>query len=172
MKRAALIDGWYRYTLSRQWDDTKPGIAWIMLNPSTANGEHDDPTIRRIIDFSQRWGFGTLNVVNLFAYRATAPCELTSTKIDPVGPLNDSAISHVCSISSAIVLAWGTNPFALRRVEAVWGLVSRFPIMKGCLGTTKNGSPRHPLYVPKDTKVHPWRLHVPSALSNSGEGKP
>lgn len=161
MKRAAMIEGPYRYTLSRQWDETKPGIAWVMLNPSVADADRDDPTVRRILEFSTRWGFGTMNVVNLFAYRATAPCELTSTKIDPVGPRNDAAIAHVVSLSAVVMLAWGTNPFALSsgRILSVWDILAKFPTPKGCLGTTQNGSPRHPLYVAKDTKVHPWRLH-------------
>lgn len=162
MKRSATIDGAYRYTLSRQWDVTKPGIAWVMLNPSTADGEFDDMTIRRCLSFSDRWGFGTLNVVNLFAFRATDPRELDMAKLDVVGPLNDAAIAHVCSVSSAIILAWGTNGYALQsgRVEQVWSIIAPFPVLKGCLGTTKNGSPRHPLYVAKDTKVKQWTLRT------------
>jgi hypothetical protein len=162
MKRAASIseDTYYRYTLSRQWDEAKPGIVWVGLNSSTADGERDDPTSRRVIDFSQRWGFGTANIVNLFAFRATDPRELTRTKLDPVGPANDSAIAQCLSISSVVVLAWGTHPFAVRsgRVRAVWDLVAKYPIAKVCLGVTQNGSPRHPLYVASDTKVKHWSI--------------
>lgn len=164
MKRAASIEGIYRYTLSRQWDETKPGIAWVMLNPSTADGIDDDPTIRRCLSFSDRWGFGTMNVVNLFALRATDPKHLVETFSlaceDVVGPKNDAAISHVASISSVVVLAWGTHPFAVRsgRVNDVWRLIAPMPNAKVCLGVTQNGSPRHPLYLADDTKVKHWAL--------------
>jgi hypothetical protein len=159
MRRAAIISdcGRFRYSLGRQWDLKRPGITWVMLNPSTADGETDDATIRKCVEFSRRWGFGCLNVVNLFALRATNP-RLLLTAADAVGPQNDEAISAVASVGSAIMLAWGTPSYAVARAAEVWQILVRLPIAKMCLGVTKNGSPRHPLYVPYDARVSHWRV--------------
>jgi hypothetical protein len=95
--RSAVISpcGRYRYRLDRRWADG-PSIAWIMLNPSTADSNTDDPTIRRIRAFSQAWGFGALTVVNLYAWRATDPRDLWQAP-GPVGPENDAYLVEACT---------------------------------------------------------------------------
>jgi hypothetical protein len=164
MRRSAVIseDGLYRYCLGRQWDLAKPGIVWIMLNPSTADAETDDNTIRRCVAFSTKWGFGTLNVVNLFAYRATDPKDLLRAHmrgIDIVGRQNLQAIGENVAVAALIVAAWGTPPIARGAAIQVYnGLLKRMPQPLVCLGITKNGSPRHPLYVPDNCRVLKWGM--------------
>lgn len=91
MEKTAIIseDEKYRYQLSRCWDETKPRILFIMLNPSTADANIDDPTIRRVISFAKSWGYGGVYVGNLFAFRSTDPKGLKQIA-DPVGENNMS----------------------------------------------------------------------------------
>jgi hypothetical protein len=126
-----------------------------MLNPSTATDDVDDPTIRRVIGFTRRLGYNSLIVVNLFARRATRPAHLADPG-DPVGPENDQAIASAARTSAAIIAAWGSHgadrALAPRRahVEALlFQQRDRGPVF--CLGYTKGGQPRHPLYLPADT---------------------
>lgn len=158
--RAACIDatGLYRYSLTRVWNQAGPRVVWVMLNPSTADARLDDPTIRRCLAFSKREGFGALTVVNLFAFRATDPAKL-ATAADPVGPDNDTHIEDAVRQADKVIAAWGADTAAAKddraRVLAVCGMVDRVrPLW--CLGCTKDGSPRHPLYVPGNTAVQPY----------------
>ncbi len=148
---SALIDGPYRYSLDRWWG---PGrrMCFVMLNPSTADADQDDPTIRRCIGFAKRDAFDGITVVNLFAYRCTRPLHLSDVD-DPVGPLNDGAVADAVRRSDVVVAAWGAHPMAVGRGKALadW----RVPLH--CLGTTKDGAPRHPLYVRGSAEVVPWR---------------
>jgi len=143
----------YRYRLTRTWDRTGPAITWIMLNPSTADEAIDDPTIRRVIGFSRAWGFGRLLVVNLFALRATRPQDLPDSPA-PVGPGNDDAISEAVSVADMLMVAWGnhggiSNPdTGVRRDQEVLDALAVASREIKCLGTTRKGQPRHPLYLP------------------------
>lgn len=148
-------DGVYRYTLERSW---QPGFSlpFVMLNPSTADAEHDDPTIRRCIGFAKRENYDGLLVVNLYAYRATDPREIRRA-VDPVGPENDEYLQRVFTTarraSAPVVVAWGANPdpYRLRQVlRLAEGVDLR------CLGTTAGGDPRHPLYVRGDQPLERW----------------
>lgn len=147
--------GTYRYTLSRIWDASLPAALFIMLNPSTADASVDDPTIRRCRSFATREGCGALTVVNLFALRATDPGELT-THPDPVGPDNDTHIALALGKQPEVVIAaWGALPFARARAAAVTSILA--PTWQvNCLGTTKSGDPRHPLYVRGDQPLAAW----------------
>jgi hypothetical protein len=151
MIKGAIIDetGKYRYQLWRIWDESKPVVVFIMLNPSTTDAEADDPTIRRCIGFAKTWGHGGIRVVNLFAYRATDPKELTKV-MDPTGPDNHlhiiSAINHNTGI---IIAAWGTN--GNQKHSKIIELL-RFSHEVHCLGKTKEGYPKHPLYIKADVK--------------------
>jgi hypothetical protein len=147
--------GTYRYVLHRsipqpiRWVRR---VVFVMLNPSTADATVDDPTIRSCIRFAQRWGYTRLTVVNLFALRATDPAELARNS-DPVGPENDRHIDEqLCGeFTEAIVAAWGAHHFAADRAREV---IARFGPFQ-CLGVTKGGSPRHPLYLPAATELRP-----------------
>lgn len=142
-------DGVYRYELRRQWGAPgDPRVCWVMLNPSTADASVDDPTIRRCIGFSNRWGYGSLVVVNLFALRATDPKELACTT-DPVGAGNDAAILAAAYVSERVVVAWGAHGKFRNRAALVTQMLTgpQGGFSLHCLGTTKQGAPRHPLYI-------------------------
>ncbi|MDP7729528.1 DUF1643 domain-containing protein [Mycobacterium sp. TY813] len=147
--------GTYQYRLWRRWDHTKPMIGWVMLNPSTADANTDDPTIRRCKGFARDWGFGGIIVRNLFALRSTAPAAL-DTHPEPIGPRNDAELTG-CSEQNVTVMAWGT--FAPRkRASAVarllWDIYAQRPGSGrlAVLGWTASHMPRHPLYVPAATQ--------------------
>ena len=151
----------YRYTLTRCWDSSAGRVAFVMLNPSRADASEDDPTIRRCVRFARDWGFGSLEVVNLFAWRARRPVELRGVS-DPVGPRCDLSIRRAASRSQALVAAWGVHGTFLGRDRLLADLDRRHGLLLGrgdpvwCLGTTRAGQPRHPLYVPASRRRVPW----------------
>ena len=139
--------GAYRYLLSRTWDDSLERITWIGLNPSVADADQDDRTIGRIVDFSNRWGFGGLDMLNAFAFRSTFPKQMQAAA-DPVGPENDAFIQRYCAAPRTVVAAWGVGgAFAGRHGD----LVALLPNLE-CLTKTKHGFPGHPLYVRGDAE--------------------
>jgi hypothetical protein len=164
MERTAKLSdcGTYRYSLGRRWNEPMPERLpvldlWVMLNPSTADAEIDDPTIRRCIAFSRSWGADGLRVVNLFALRSTDPAALNRHP-DPIGPRNDATLKLLAQatreLGGRIVCAWGAHPMAAVRGRMVLPLLGDAM----CLGTTKAGAPRHPLYVRGDTALTPWSI--------------
>ena len=148
----AIIDdtGQYRYSLTRLWDKKLPKLVFLMLNPSTANDFEDDPTIRRCLNFAKRWGFGSIEVVNLFAFRATNPNELL-TCLDPIGKENDKYIKNALKDAELVIVAWGTKGTLLNRNEQVIELLNNQNNIY-CLALTKEGHPKHPLYIKNDEK--------------------
>ena len=142
----------YRYRLDRHWGSSGTHATWIMLNPSTADALQDDPTIRRCIAFTKAWGLDGLIVVNLFAFRATDPRQLTRAA-DPVGPANDDFIRQAVCPWSVVVAAWGANRMADQRTEEVMEILTERAGAVGCLGKTREGYPRHPLYVHGGTEL-------------------
>lgn len=144
----------YRYRLDRRWADG-PRVTWIMLNPSTADAQTDDPTIRRCIDFSRRWDFGEMTVVNLYSWRATRPDALSDAQ-DPVGPRTNRVLRKAIAGADALIVAWGNVPTEFHhRADEVR---ETLPAGVSCLGLTTLGHPRHPLYVP--ASVSPQRFVV------------
>lgn len=139
--------GKYRYWLSRVWNEALPLTCWIMLNPSTADATEDDPTIRRCMKFAQKWGAGGIYVVNLFALRSTDP-KLLAQSLDPIGLDNDRCIMCGCAVWLAVVAAWGVNGVFMGRDRQVTQMLAECGVQLKCLGVTKHGHPRHPLYVP------------------------
>lgn len=122
-----------------------------MLNPSTADDEHDDPTLRRCLAFARDWGCGSLEVANLFARRSTDPRCLRHHWTS-IGPGNDDAIRQAARSSDVVVAAWGARGGLGNRAGAVRDLL---PGPVHCLGVTRNGQPRHPLYLPSATRLVP-----------------
>jgi hypothetical protein len=117
-----------------------------MLNPSTADAEQDDPTIRRVLAYTHAWGHKALVVVNLFAWRTPDPGGLLLVD-DPVGPQNDNYIRIACFDSPLIVCAWGVNGEIQRRGDAVKTMLRAAGFKLHALRTSKNGkTPYHPLY--------------------------
>lgn len=150
------LDGLYRYSLTRELGGERT-CTFVMLNPSTADGDQDDPTIRRCIRFTRDWGFGRLQVVNLFAYRATDPTAMYRAARDGrdiIGPENDEQIARVLDASQRIVVAWGA-PTRIT-IDRARQFAARFAAYQfWAIGCTALGSPRHPLYVRAD--VEPFR---------------
>jgi hypothetical protein len=140
--------GRYRYSLWRRWDASKPTVLFVMLNPSTADADTDDPTIRKCIGFAKRWGYGTLLVGNLYALRATDPREL-DTAPAPVGRDNTDALYRLAGRADRVVAAWGAKPnrgrYGRRAARVLDGLHDHDVY---ALRLTKDGHPWHPLYVP------------------------
>ena len=156
--KGAVIDGPFRYCLWRVLDAAnKRRIAFLMLNPSSADASVDDPTLRRCIGFAKSLGYGRLDVVNLFALRATDPEDLWGCP-DRVGPDNDHYVLDVARRAEIVVCGWGSAEVArLRSGDVLAGLRSAGLSDKlHCLGVTKNGSPRHPLYLPADARPTPY----------------
>jgi len=141
----------HRYQLTRRWADG-PSITWIMLNPSSADASHDDPTLRRCIAFSCAWGYAALTVVNLFTLRTAHPAELARAT-DPNRTRSNTYIHAAIRGSEAAIAAWGNLPSSLAhatlRASTVRDLL---PADALCLGLTQRGHPRHPLYVPGHTQ--------------------
>lgn len=147
-------DGIYRYTLTRRWR-AGPRLAWIMLNPSKADGEIDDATIRLCVGFSDRAGFGAIVVANLYALRATDPLEL-GRHPDPIGPRNDAVLDELVSDEEQeIVVAWGDG--GRGRAELIMGGPLALTSVL-CLGTTRSGQPRHPRGVAKSQRFESYLI--------------
>jgi len=155
----ALISpcGTYRYWLSRPCEVAHPetGTAlFVMLNPSTADHTNDDPTIRRCRGFARRWGCNGLKVANLYALRSTDPAGLWRHP-NPIGPDNDDHLMQLAAEHGDVVCAWGANA-QQPRVETFTFLMGKLGVRLWCLGTTKAGAPRHPLYVKSDQRLVRW----------------
>ncbi len=144
-------DGVYRYALERRWQaelglQSELAVLFVMLNPSTADESADDPTVRRCVSFASSWGYTGVQVGNLFAFRATDPGRL-KVATDPIGPENDAWIVRQAQSAALIVAAWGTHGDYLDRGSAVLALLRATGRPVYCLGVTRSGQPRHPLYV-------------------------
>lgn len=171
----------YRYQLDREWfpDDriNSPArityyapMIFVMLNPSTADAYEDDPTIRRCLGFARREGYRWLKVINLFAGRATKPADLFKMD-DPIGPENrsawDKAFNHV-EWGAKIVCGWGADKSAKAQASRFLEQAGDTPLH--CLGTSKDGSPRHPLYLKSDAplvQINP--AHRPTLSAHTTE---
>lgn len=161
MHREAVIDptGSYRYSLIREWVSTKPRVIWIMLNPSTADSQEDDPTIDACIRFTKKWGFGSFEVVNLFAYRSKDPDDLEEVdKSTAIGTENLKYISEALERSDLIVTAWGENGKIHKRNQddELISLFSNYQLK--CLDILKGGEPRHPLYFCTENTLKDYEL--------------
>lgn len=153
----------YRYVLTRVWDRSRPACCFMGLNPSTADHRIDDPTIRREVDFADRWGFGSLTKVNLFAFRLTDSRQLEgiSQKTDIVGPENDVYIHRVVIACRKIIVAWGKNGIINRRDRDVLRMLRREDHQVFCLGCNGDGTPKHPLYLAKHVEPVAFRIKLP-----------
>jgi len=147
----------YRYRLTRDLGfDGEGSCCFIMLNPSTADEEKDDPTIRRCIGYAKTFGFMFLEVVNLFAYRSTSPDVLYGMSRDvAVGPDNDRHIAETCNASRLIVCAWGNHGLLFNRAGDVLSLIrAQQGANPMALKINRaSGQPAHPLYLRADAKL-------------------
>jgi len=140
----------YRYVLWREWDINKKTCVFIGLNPSTADENEDDPTLRRCINFAKDWGFGKCVIVNLFAYRATNPDELEKQE-KPIGYKNNHHLKSQGIQASLVVAASGNRGGYLKRNEKVIKLLKNISLK--CFKITSKGQPAHPLYQANNTKL-------------------
>jgi len=160
MERSAVISDCenYRYLLKRIWDHEKLRALLVMLNPSTADADVDDPTIRACYRLLDALGYGSFEVVNLFGLRATDPKGLACA-VDPVGRDNDRIAEEAAERCDVMVCAWGANPFAAARTHRgrtmVRIAVSSYLVVQ-CFGLTQKSHPKHPLYIKTGTTLEPW----------------
>lgn len=141
-------EGTHRYSLQRVMAEGPRTVTFVGLNPSTADASQDDPTIRRCVGFAVRWGFHRLFMANLHGFRSTDPRGLARAG-DPVGPDNLFIIKTLVFASDLVICAWGANPLYASAPDIARWVQTRAHARH--LGLTKNGSPRHPLYLRADT---------------------
>ena len=163
--RSAVISpcGKYRYQLVRELSDSRRRAIFIMLNPSTADATQDDPTIRRCMGFARSWGCGRLIVLNLFAIRATDPAVMLADN-DPEGPDNwehfrrflDDPEDWLTHERDIVVCAWGAHGSHRDQDMTVMGWLDCFAAKPQCLGVTKAGQPKHPLYIAANTPLQTY----------------
>lgn len=154
--------GRYRYRLWRVWAPSDGSVCWVLLNPSTADAETDDPTVRKCMAFAKRWGKGAIEIVNLFAWRATDPKALLLAERDHDiwgGMKNEHAVRGAAVNASIVVCGWGGSGGALGRQ---WGrevsqTLREFGVRLQCLDVNADGTPAHPLYLPYAAELVPFR---------------
>lgn len=153
--RGAILspDRGHRMVLWRIWDESQPYVAFVGLNPSTADEREDDPTIRRCRGYAKQWGYGGLVMLNLFSFRATDPSEL------PLGNWGADAIvrndEYLCWFSAGAALtvcAWGNHGAYMGMGKRTWPMFRRAHY----LSRTVSGQPGHPLYLPSNLTPIPW----------------
>lgn len=145
----------YRWSLWRRWNPLLAGseerlIAYIGLNPSTADETANDPTIRRLIGFAKRWEYDGMVMLNAFAWRETDRLETLKVP-EPVGALNDEAIVTIAKHVELVVACWGNEGSHLGRSEQVLALLRKAGHSLHHFGLNQSGEPRHPLYLANDT---------------------
>jgi hypothetical protein len=162
------VDRHYRYELGRTWEPSLPSITWCMLNPSTAD-EHDlDPTLRKCLGYSVKWGYGEMRVVNLFAWRSTDPKALAKVAgYSPVGPENNTTILAALATSQTFLVGWGSEKIARSQACAILRLMKDRKATLHHLGQNRDGHPKHPLYLPGD--LRPMAI-TPAGLIHAIEG--
>jgi hypothetical protein len=170
--------GDYRWWLERLWAPQRPRLIFIGLNPSRADRQRDDPTLRRLQGFARSWGYGALEVLNLFARISPTPAALRRAA-DPVGGETEDWIRMRLAAhpGAALWLGWGNQGGWGDRDLAVLALLQDRWVAEGsrrpclCLGVTASGRPRHPLYLAADLAPQPWRWPLPAPLGHP-EGCP
>ncbi len=146
--------GDYRWKLARVWN-SEPLACFVGLNPSTADAEHDDATIRRMIGFARDWGSGGIVVVNLFSLRATSPASMKKHQ-NPVGLATDATVLRAVQESYITVCCWGNNGAHLGRDTDILTKLWRYHKRLECLGLTRDGHPKHPVRLSKNTRRSPF----------------
>ena len=163
IKTAKISDcSHYRYFLTRIWCQESGLVNFIMLNPSTADAEKDDPTIRRCMGFARSWGYGGIAVTNLFAYRTTSPKTLkeafwTHGLHGPKHPYNADTLVSMAKRSAVVICAWGNHGEFEDAGHNTRSMLKGSGIKPHYLRLTKSGEPAHPLYLPKNLEPIPWK---------------
>lgn len=145
--------GHFRFRLVRAWDPALPRLLFIMLNPSTADAAQDDATVRRCVGFGRALGYGSIEIVNLFAFRTKNPIVLKQAGW-PVGEGNDAHILEAVMAAGEVICAWGAHARASARAAEVLELIGDWCTPKA-LALTADGVPKHPLYLAGDLRPVP-----------------
>lgn len=154
---AVLSDcGKYRYLLRRTWDHGKPRALFVMLNPSTADAEKDDATIRSCVRLCKAMNYGSFEVVNLFAWRATDPADLEKSP-SPIGPDQERITAAAIQRCDIPICAWGAHKMARGKGRFLVEHIRSYRPAAFCFGTTKAGEPKHPLYIKTGTPLEVYR---------------
>lgn len=157
--RGAILSecGVFRFRLWRTWG-TGSRLGFVMLNPSTADSDRDDPTIRRCVQFARDLGYHGIEVVNVFPLRATDPADLVAVvrqrgaNYAAQRPARDKHVREAIAMCGLVLAAWGAHPLAVDEARTL-------PVADWhALGTTKDGAPRHPLYLRADARPVPWEM--------------
>lgn len=141
--------GRYRYSLTRRWSEAGGTVAFVLLNPSTANARRDDPTIRRCMGMARSWGYGGIEVVNLYAWRATRPRDLRRAAA-PETAHNVRVVLRAARRADLVVVAWGNHGAWRAAGATMLGRLRRARLALACPGWTRLGHPRHVLYLRRD----------------------
>ena len=153
----------YRYALTRTWDQNARRVVFVMLNPSKATELVNDPTVERCERRARKLGYGAMRVCNIFAWRETHP-DLLKKARDPNGADNDAQLREAADWGDDILCAWGVHGAHLGRGGEVAQLLSTYDATLLCLGCTKDGHPRHPLYVSYAQAPAPWAYDQAAAV--------
>lgn len=145
----------YRYALRRVWDAQGARVLFIMLNPSKATEQQNDPTVERCEQRARQLGFGGFCVANIFAWRETHP-KLMRQADDPIGPENDAEVLKACGWADTVICGWGTHGAHLSRGHEVEHKLRSNDVRLHHLGLTKGGQPKHPLYIAYATQPISW----------------
>ncbi|SBO41727.1 DUF1643 domain-containing protein [Cyanobium sp. NIES-981] len=160
--------GRYRWWLRRCWDPALPPLLFLGCNPSRADGRRDDPTLRRLVGLARGWGFGALEVLNLYARITPAPALLRRLP-QPVGGANDLWLGRRLALlpQAPVWVGWGAaGSWSGRRLLQLVPLLQSRALL--AVGQTAGGHPRHPLYVPATAVLEPWSWRIPKALGHPG----
>lgn len=158
LERDAVISdcGTYRYLLRRTWDYSRQRALLVMLNPSTADAAKDDATIRSCVRLLRSLAYGSFEVVNLYGFRSTDPNGLL-TAADPIGHRNDAIIENAIARCDVTICAWGAHKMSDRRAKDIYELIRHQRPAAFAFGLTKDGHPKHPLYIKSGTPLEVYR---------------
>jgi hypothetical protein len=145
----------YRFHLERRWDITKPVLCFVMLNPSTADAESDDATIRKCIGFAKRWSYGSISIVNLWSYRSTDPKALYLLG-SPAHESDDAFIVAKALAADKVICAWGRHGDYRGRGRQVLALLRAAGIRPHAIKVNRDGTPAHPLMLPYESALEPF----------------
>ena len=158
MQRGAILSSCkkHRLQLWREWNSNLPKVLFIMLNPSTADHEQDDPTLRRCMDFAKQWGYGGLYIGNLYSFRAADP--RTLLKVSKFSHRdNYKHISTMAQQCQLLVCAWGNYPI-IKKLGTPLNILKQLNQKLHCIALSKTGTPKHPLYLKKSLTPIPFVL--------------
>lgn len=146
----------YRFVLWRFWNDA-PRVLFVGLNPSTADEYSDDPTLKRCCTFAENWGYGGIYLCNLFSYRATEPEDLIVAKAGALHAANIPAITMATKLVVMTIAAWGDGVELDKGWKIVAGHIKNIISPSMCFGLTQKGNPKHPLYLPGESKLMDYK---------------